>query len=150
MTVGVLHDPWPARRGSTGMLRRYRTMVEFKANPRDETYMRALFAERYPGGHFGGLEDVSEARQVVLLYPDATGVGWGPMEQRVRGRAPRGAELRVLNGRRRDFALDDSTWRRLRLRRALETSLAGEALATLLFLLATVPLLAADLIRGRR
>jgi hypothetical protein len=150
MTIGIPHDPWPARRGGTGVLRRYRTMVEFKANPRDEAYLRALFAERYPAGRLGTLDDVARAERVVLVYPDAIGVGWGPMERRVRERARQGTELRVLNGRRRDFALDGRTRRHLHLRRILETSLAGEALATVLFLLATGPLLAADLLRGRR
>jgi hypothetical protein len=148
MTVGVLHDPWPARRG--GRLRRYRTMVEFKANPRDEAYMRALFAERYPDGRLGGPDDVSGAERIVLLYPDAIGLGWGPVERALLRKAPAGAELRVLNGRRRDFVLDRRFRRRLELRRWLETALVGEAAATVLFVLATPVLLARDVLRGRR
>jgi hypothetical protein len=150
MTLGILHDPWPVRGGGAGVLRRYRTMVEFKANPRDEAYLRALFAEHYPEGRLGGPGDVAGAERVVLLYPDAIGVGWGPVERRIRKRAPRRTEVRVLNGRRRDFELDGRTRRQLRLRRILEKSLAGEALATVLFLVVTGPLLATDLVRGRR
>jgi hypothetical protein len=147
MTLGVLHDPWPARRSRP--LRRYRTMVEYKANPRDEAYLRALFAERYPDGRLVGPDDVQGAERVVLLYPDAIGLGWNDVERAV-GRAAPGAEVRVLNGRRRDFALDARTRRRLRLRRGLETTVAGEALFALVFVLATPVLLAWDALRGRR
>ncbi|HET6865346.1 MAG TPA: hypothetical protein VFH80_05460 [Solirubrobacteraceae bacterium] len=148
MTVGVLYDPWPARR--EGRVRRYRTMVEFKANPRDEAYMRALFAERYADGRLGGPADVSGAEQIVLLYPDAIGVGWRPVERAVMRRAAPGAELRVLNGRRRDFVLDRRARFRLELRRLFETALIGEAAATVTFVLLTPVLLARDVLRGRR
>jgi hypothetical protein len=148
MTVGVLYDPWPARRG--GRLRRYRTMVEFKANPRDEAYMRALFAERYPDGRLGGPDDLSGADRIVLLYSDAIGLGWCSVERAVIRRASPGTEVRVLNGRRRDFVLARRFRRRLEARRALEVALVGEAGATVGFLLITPMLLLSDLLRGRR
>ena len=148
MTVGVLHDPWPPRR--KGWLRRYRTMVEFKANPRDEAYMRALFAERYPDGRLGGPEDVSGADRVVLLYSDAIGLGWGPVERSLMRRAAPGVEVRVLNGRRRDYVLDRRTRLRLELRRWLEMALVGEAVATAAFVLLAPVLLTWDVLRGRR
>jgi hypothetical protein len=148
MTVGVLHDPWPARRG--GRLRRYRTMVEFKANPRDEAYTRALFAERYPDGRLGGPEDVAGADRIVLLYSDAIGLGWGPVERGLIRQAGLGTEVRVLNGRRRDFVLDGRARRRLELRRMLETALVGEAMGTVGFALVTPVLLLVDWLRGRR
>lgn len=145
MTVGILHDPWPAWRGRRP--RRYRVMVEFKANPRDASYMRALFAERYPDGTIGDAATAAAADRVVLLYPDATGLGWAPVERALLGG---GAEVRVLNGRRRDFALDPATRRRLRLRRVAETALLGEALMTAAVVVATPFLLTWDLLRGRR
>ena len=148
MTVGVLHDPWPARRD--GRLRRYRAMVEYKANPRDETYMRALFAERYPDGRLGGAEDVAGADRIVLLYPDAIGIGWGPVERALLRRASQRTEVRVLNGRRRDFVLDRRSRQRLELRRWLEAALVGEALASAAFVLITPVLVAWDVLRGRR
>lgn len=147
MTVGVVYDPWPARRGHR--LRRYRTMVEFKANPRDAEYMRALFAQRYPEGTLAGADSVPTADRIVLLYPDAIGLGWRQVERAMRHGAP-GAELRALNGRRRDFVIDRRTRRQLAVRRLLETALVGEALATAVFVLLTPPLLAWDLLSGRR
>jgi hypothetical protein len=148
MTLGVLYDPWPARR--VGPLRRYRTMVEFKANPRDEAYMRRLFAERYPEGTLGTADDVGAAKRIVLLFPDAIGVGWTHVERRVTELGGGIVEVRVLNGRRRDFVLDRRTHRRLRLRRLLETTLGAEVIATVLFVVMTPPLLAWDLVQGRR
>ena len=148
MTLGILHDPWPQRRRRPP--RRYRTMVEFKANPRDETYLRALFAERYPGGRIGGVQDAGDAELVVLLYPDAIGIGWSAVEREIRARARPGTALRVLNGRRRDFALDRRMRCRLALRRVLETAVVGEAVLAAVLLVSTPPLLAWDLLRGRR
>jgi hypothetical protein len=148
MTIGVLHDPWRTRRG--GLLRRYRAMVEYKANPRDEAYLRALFAERYPAGRIGHLADTAAAQRVVLLYPDAIGLGWSPVEREVRATAPPGTEIRVLNGRRRDFELDPRTRRQLAVRRVLEAGLVGEVIFSAAFLVATPILLAVDALRGRR
>jgi hypothetical protein len=148
MTLGILHDPWRQRRHRRP--RRYNTMVEFKANPRDEDYLRALFAERYPGGRIGGVDDIGSAAVVVLLYPDAIGIGWSAVEREVRARAPAGTELRVLNGRRRDFALDTRMRRALAVRRVLETALIGEAVLAAVLLVLTPALLGWDLLRGRR
>jgi hypothetical protein len=148
MTLGILHDPWPQRRDRQP--RRYRKMVEFKANPRDEAYMRALFAERYPDGCIGEAGEATTADRVVLLYPDAIGIGWAAVERRVRAAARPSAEIRVLNGRRRDFALNRRTYRTLAVRRVLESALLGEAVLTAIFLVLTPPLLAWDLVRGRR
>lgn len=150
MTVGILHDPWTARRGRDGLLRRYRVMVEYKANPRDEAYLRELFAERYPDGRIGTPADAAAAERVVLLYPDAIGLGWRQVERRIGAAARRDVELRVLNGRRRDFALDRRTRRQLAVRRFAETTLVGEAAMTAAFLAVTPLLLAYDLLRGRR
>lgn len=148
MTLGVLHDPWPARRAKGPW--RYRTMVEFKANPRDEAYLRKLFAERYPDGRIGAPDEATTADRVVLLYPDAIGIGWAGVERSVRSAAGPGTEVRVLNGRRRDFALDRAARRRLAVRRLLESALVGEAVVTLAFLALTPPLVAWDALRGRR
>jgi hypothetical protein len=93
---------------------------------------------------------VSGAQQIVLLYPDAIGLGWGPVERAVLRRAAPGAEVRVLNGRRRDFVLDRRARFRLELRRWFETALIGEAAATVSFVLLTPVLLAWDVLRGRR
>ncbi|MCA1629397.1 MAG: hypothetical protein LC785_08090 [Acidobacteria bacterium] len=51
--IGVFHNPrradYDPRRSLAEL---YRRAVWLKANPRDEAYMRALFAERYPRAEF--------------------------------------------------------------------------------------------------
>ncbi len=125
--------------------RAYRKTLYLKANPRPADYMRRLFAERYPDGRLEPAPP-ADAAQIVLLYPDAIGLGFGSIERRL----PAGVPVRVLNGRRRDFTLDRRTRRALALRRALERSMIVESAALALAVAATPILLAADLARGRR
>jgi hypothetical protein len=116
--------------------------------------MRDLFAEAHPGSTLirtddpGWEERVTGCDRLVLLYPDATGLGWAPLERRVSKLVE--SPPTVLSGRRRSFELDRPTLRALRLRRALERSMAGEAIGLLLIGLATPALVAWDLVRGRR
>jgi hypothetical protein len=159
--VGLFCWPWgpdpAALRASRAPLDLYRYAVWFKANPRSREYMRNLFEERYPGGVFVDVaatpawrEPLAAAGTIVLLYPDAIGLGCGATERAVRGALAPGADLRVLNGRRRDFALDGGTRRALALRRLLERSMLAELLFIPVFLCVTPVLLAIDLLRGRR
>jgi hypothetical protein len=148
MTVGVLYDPWPAWR--RGRVRRYWSMVEFKANPRSREYMTALFLERYPAGRIVMADEMIQGNRVVLLYPDAVGLGWTQIERRITVGLARETKIRVLNGRGRDFLLDHRTRRQLRLRRTVELGLVGEAVLTAAFVMLTPPLLAWDIVRGRR
>ena len=156
--VGLFHNPWRSDydpRRSVAEL--YRRAVWAKANPRDEAYMRALFAERYPGGVFlnaGGGEDwrpeAAAADTLVLLYPDSTGIGFSELEREASRVSKTWATLRALNGRRRDFVLSRATLRELRRRRLIERTMLGEAAAVLLFAAATPFFVASDLLRGRR
>jgi len=160
--VGVFHNPWRADydpRRSLAEL--YRRAVWLKANPRDEEYMRALFAERYPDGLFlstaggdgaGGdwRRELAAADTVVLLYPDAVGINFSGVEREVERRRKTWATVRVLNGRRRDFVLSGAARRELRRRRLIERGMLGEAVAVVLFAAATPFFVASDLLRGRR
>lgn len=142
-----------ARRGTP--LRVYRRALAWRANPRPPEYMRALLAEHWPDAVLVHVDEddldarLRDADEVVLVYPDAIGLGFGALERRV-ARATSGRIPQVLTGRRRRFALDRRTHHALRLRRALERSMVGEAAGLLLVALATVPLAAFDMIRGRR
>lgn len=155
--VGVFHNPWRADydpRRSLAEL--YRRAVWLKANPRDEAYMRALFAERYPGGVFttaGGDEwrrELPSADTVVLLYPDSNGINFSKVEDEVAGAKKAWATVRVLNGRRRDFVLSGAVRRGLRWRRFVERTMLGEAAAVVIFAAATPFFVVSDLLRGRR
>ena len=148
----------PGAADAGGIARKYRTLVEFKANPRSEGYMLDLLRERR--GDAATVvrwhEDpdpaaaLRSADEIVLLYPDATGMGFGPVERRVTRLAGPSARVTVINGRRREFTLDRRTRLGLGLRRAAERSMVGELLASVLFAVATPVLLAIDLLRGRR
>jgi hypothetical protein len=147
--VGVLAYPLgedfgvgALRRGS--LRRAYRQTLLNKANPRSPLYMRDLFAERCPQGEIADNVPAA-ADEIVLLYPDAIGLGFGALERRL----PPGVPVRILNGRRREFALDPRTRRALRLRRALERTMLGETVALAAAAAVTPVLLLADLVRGR-
>jgi hypothetical protein len=156
--IGVFHNPWCAdydpRRSAAEL---YRRAVWLKANPRDEAYMRALFAERYPRGEFVDadadprwLERLRDADTVVLLYPDSTGLHFSPLESVVEKNKKLWATVRALNGRRRDFVLSARARRQLRRRRFVERAMLGEALSIFAFAAMTPFFVAVDLLRGRR
>jgi hypothetical protein len=150
-TVGVLAQPLAAHAHGG----RYRRAVVWKANPRTPEYMRARFAEAAPGGRIvapgAGMADaLREADEVLLMYPDAIGLGWRAIERDVVRRAAPGADVAVLNGRGRRFALDARTRRALGLRRAMEWTMLLELVAAPLIVGLAPALWAVDAIRGRR
>ena len=156
--IGVFHNPWRAdydpRRSAAEL---YRRAVWLKANPRDEAYVRALFAERYPRGEFVNADSdprwadhLRDADTVVLLYPDSTGLHFSSLESAVEENKKLWATVRALNGRRRDFVLSRGARRRLRRRRFVERAMLGEAAAVLAFAALTPFFVAADLLRGKR
>jgi hypothetical protein len=149
--VGIAHDPWRgdgplADRGGSLPRRALRRSLAWRANPREPEYMRALFGERFPDGRIvERVDELHGADRIVLLYPDANGIGFGALERKLPE-----TDVVVLNGRRRQFALTARTRRALRLRRALELSYAGELLGLVALALATPVVAAWDLGRGRR
>jgi hypothetical protein len=145
--------PAPAR----NPVDKYRKALQYKANPRDENYLRSCFSERFPGGEFINIaqnqnwrESVKAADTVVFLYPDAIGLGFGRLEREVGRLKKNWAALRALNGRRRDFLLSSSTLWALRLRRLIERGMLGELIALLLFGCLTPVFLLGDLLRQRQ
>jgi hypothetical protein len=150
-TVGVLAQPLERHAGRG----RYWRGVIHKANPRSAQYMRDLFAEFAPDGRLvaEGVDlaaGLVGAERVILLYPDAIGLGWGRVEQAVRSAAPAQASTEVLNGRRRHFGLDGRTLVQLRLRRVVERTMLGELIMTPLLLGLAAVLWPLDAVRGRR
>lgn len=148
--VGVLAQPLSRaeRRG------RFGRAVVWKANPRAPEYMRERFAESVPSGRVVEAGPrlaaaVADADHIVLLYPDAIGLGWGPIEREVLAAAAPAAPVEVLNGRRRRFAFDQGTRRALRIRRAAEWTMFGEVLAAPVILAGAPLLWAIDALRGR-
>jgi hypothetical protein len=157
-TVGLLHYPWGEDYGverarPRSARRLYRRALAYKANPRDHRYMEALFREHHPDGELvdaadAGWREAVRGADVVLLFPDANGLGFGLLERELGSLG--GPTPAVLNGRRRRFALNPRTVAALRLRRALERSMVVDALLLAALALATPALLITDLLRGRR
>lgn len=158
--VTLFHSPWPddglARPGRSQPLALYRYAVWYKANPRSAEYMRTLALEHFPDAEWASTAEQSEwasriagADTIVLLYPDAIGLGFGSLEQRVMAHKRDWAGVEVLNGRRRKFRLNGATRMGLRLRRLLEWSMLPELLFLPVFILATPLLWVADAVRGR-
>lgn len=157
--VGLLHYPWGEDMGVSRTKRRspkraYVSAIAYRANPRSPEYMRDLLAELEPNAKLvatsdpGWESELAGAHRVIALYPDATGLGWSPLENRLERLSTPPAE--AINGRRRQFPLDRQTRSELRLRRALERSMLVEAVVVAAFALATPFVLAVDLLRGRR
>lgn len=153
-------DPWIGMDEAAPMFRRplllWRKAMWFKTNPRPGAYMRTLLAEHWPEARLVDVRSephwadaLGGTGRVVLLYPDAIGIGFGGIERRLLRLATRRA-ITVLNGRRRVFPLDRSARRRLLLRRFLERSMLLECVFGALFLVATPFLVCLDLAMGRR
>jgi len=140
-----------------GPLAKYRRVVWYTAAPRTEQYMRDLFRAVVPAGLFlnartddNWAQRAAAADLVVLLYPDCIGLGFWPLERKIRRLRKDWAAVRVLNGRRREFVLNRSVIAALRFRRALSRLLVGEALFTAAFVVATPVFLLQDVLRGRK
>jgi hypothetical protein len=157
--IALFHDPWAGLAQEPASPRHpvtlWRQATRFKANPRSAAYMRERAAEFFPAARFIDVaaeprwaDALAGASGVVLLYPDAIGMGFGAIERRVR-RATR-TDIHVVTGRRRGFVLDRATRRRLRLRRLLERSMIIECVAGALVLLLTPVLYGIDRARGRQ
>lgn len=163
-TIGLYASPWGAEfsippRRSRNPLYLVRWAQWFKANPRSADYMRQLFAERHPGGEFIDANAVDAetlvarigaAGEIVLLYPDAIGLGFGGIEKLVRRGSDPMAGVHVLNGRRREFVFSYNARRSLLKRRFLERTMLPELLTGLLMLMATPVLLTLDLLKGKK
>lgn len=139
------------------LLAKYRRLIWYNAFPRPETYVRELAATLAPSGAFVDVdadpawaEKAAKADVVVLAYPDAIGLGYGPVERRIAATRKPWAAMRVINGNGRQFVLTPAVRASLLLRRLLARTLLGELLFTVAFVLVTPIFLLVDGIRGRR
>jgi hypothetical protein len=132
--------------------------LQYRQNRRSWEYMRDLAASQFASFHEshvkrpGQLDQVNwaAADEVVFLWRDGNGLGWGPLERRVMSAAKPGTVTKVLNGRRRLFTLTPELRRSYLWRRAIEKSLLPDATLFAAFLVATPALLLVDLLRGKR
>jgi hypothetical protein len=160
-TIGLFYTPWSAetleRPPRSRPLAQYRYAVWYKSNPRSADYMHSLLRERFPDAAVYDVRKdkdwqtaTARADRVVILFPDAIGLGFAPLEREVAAHWRTWATVEAMNGRRRHFRLNGATRLGLRLRRAIEWSMLGELLFLPVFVVATPVLLAIDALRGRR
>jgi hypothetical protein len=157
--IALYYSPWPAdgqkRPPKSRPLAQYRYAVWYKANPRDAGYMRALQQERLQAAEWveavasDWIDRVSNADKIVLIYPDAIGLGFGAIERAVLKHKKASSTVDVLNGRRRQFSLTGATRAALRLRRLLERTMLLELLFIPVFIVVTPVLWTVDAVRGR-
>ncbi len=131
----------------------------FKANPRTESYMQDLFTSHYPEGQFVDgdacdsdclRDQVRSAQTVVLLYPDAIGIGFSALEKIVLCVKSPMTGVKVLNGRRREFIFNANVKWSLRFRRFLEVTMLPEICVSVVMLIVTPFLVSIDVVRGRK
>jgi hypothetical protein len=168
-TLAVFHEgaayprleAWARRGGSAPrkLVLKIANFVRNQRNPRNLSYMVALAQERFagpleivsiPAGPSIPAVAWSEAREVVLLWPDPTGIGWRKIEAECRRRVPRQTTVWVLNGRRRQFPFDSPIFRKMRRRRWMETSLVFQTAFALAAFTGAPLLWLADLLRGKK
>ena len=131
-------------------------VARYKRNPRTAAYMRALAETELPGAEVIEVDRtlplarLAEADAIVLLWPDASGYGWTPLERGVFRTKRPGATVSALNGRRRRIELRPGTLLAYRVRRAIERLWLGEAVMAVALLLTAPFLVTWDLVRGHR
>ncbi|MDP2430939.1 MAG: glycine/betaine ABC transporter permease [Pseudomonadota bacterium] len=157
--IALFHNPWPDqldRPRDRNPARLYRYAIWYKANPRSAEYMKNLLGEHFPESEWINTADqldwqssIGNADEVVLLYPDAIGLGFSAMERIILKHKKTWAGVTVLNGRGRQFRQNGATRLGLRSRRLLEWTMLPEMIFLALFLLLTPILWVFDLARGR-
>lgn len=152
-TVAVL--AFPDQPATSGLLAKFDKVARYRRNPRTPEYMRDLAGAMVPhatvieagSGLAGALRN---ARHIVLLWPDAIGFGWAPLEREIFRSKPTGATVSALTGRRRRFQLTGPTLFGLRLRRLVERLWLGEAVMAVALLVSAPFLVVWDFARGHR
>ena len=127
MKIYALFDDSFFRKKPRWMPQKLYRVVCQRSNPRSKEYMLELLQEKFPGTELIDLEQPCSPGKVILLYPDAIGLGWEKIERRLKIHN-QNQKLMVLNGRRRVFEFTPSIRRTLLLRRFLEMTFLPEIL----------------------
>ena len=139
-----------------GLLSKFDRIARYKRNARSREYMRQVAMSMLPHarvvevGAAMSAATVAPASHIVLLWPDAIGHGWAPLERQVFRFKRDDASVYALTGRRRAFRLTRATLWGLRLRRLAERLWLGEAAMALGLLLSAPFLVMWDFARGHR
>lgn len=143
--------------GFKAIVRKLESHLSYRRNARSWLYMEnlarendsAFEREKVHSGEDLSTIDWKALDRVILLWPDASGMGWSPVEREVFRRMGPQTTLMVLNGRRRSFALTKTQWTTWRFRRFVDKWFIGDTAALALLLIATPFLALADMFRGK-
>ena len=162
VVLAVLFSPDVDAGPATGPLVKLRLIERYKRNSRLPDYMRELarvaikqdcelieLPEGCDPARVLTAARLEAAREIVLLWPDAIGYGWWPIERRVFASKRPVTPVSVLSGRRRRFAVTWSSLMPFRVRRVVERLWLGEIALGAGLLLAGAFLVTWDTIRGR-
>jgi hypothetical protein len=139
-----------------GVLEKLERVARYKRNPRSPEYMRRLAASMLPTATVVEVDGalpraaISQARHVVLLWPDAIGYAWSRLEREVFKYKRPDAHVYALSGRGRTFKLTMGTLFSVRLRRLAERVWLGEAVMAVGLLVSAPFLVVWDFARGHR
>lgn len=155
--AAIYYNPLAAATGSS-LRRRLRGYLSAQTNARPLSWMVAALAAHSPNDipvieidHPSKLNELDwkNIKTAVLLWPDATGIGWSRVESEVRRHCDTQADVWVLNGRRRVFSFAGPEARALRFRRMIESSMLLNFVGTALFFAVVTPLAAYDFLKQR-
>lgn len=122
-------------------------VVVSRANSREKAYMHALLLEKFPKAKLIEAEHIpQDAENIVLLYPDSIGLGWTPIE----GKMKKYPNIYILNGRKRYFLLTIKTKIGLRLKRLLEITFLPELVFAPFLITLSIVWAMSDILRGRK
>ena len=101
----------------------YRVVCQ-RANPRNKSYMLALLAEQFPTAKLVQINNIpQDATHLILLYPDAIGLGWSEVEKACLRYKH---NIQVLNGRKRLFDFNSKIYNKFKYKRFLEKTMLLE------------------------
>jgi hypothetical protein len=126
-----------------------------RINPRNEDYMKKT-ADCFLGDNIDFIkeEDITTPKlqnynNIFLLWPDSIGQGWLSTEYKIAANMNKDTELRVLNGRKRIFSLEDKRYFKYLTLRLIEIFKIGEVVFILFFSLLSPFYVVKDLLRKR-
>jgi hypothetical protein len=131
--------------------------LEYRRNLRVRQYMEDAAAHAFEEFHRSSVIHSDQIKEmdwkhidkVVLLWSDANGLGWFPIETLLLRFISPNTRVMVLNGRRRILEFRESR-ARVFTKRILEKTFAIDLLLSAAFFFVTPFLVAADTLRGRR
>ncbi len=152
--LAIYYDTWQKKNLSNI----YNKGVHFKSNPRSLEYMEDLATKKFEDIEIKNILnedelnniDLDKYSEIVLLYPDAIGLGWSKIDNYISKNFNQMKKITILNGRRRVIVFNSNNLFGLRFKRFLEKALIVETIFTIYFVVSTPFLIIKDLLHGKK